>query len=161
MPGTIINSKGRYAYYWNFTTTKMTPNFLIYLVLKKDRKWVFDHPTFLKGIQAGLTLEQVESTFKKLAEVKIINYKTVLISPNTMSNTTRYFKRLNPSKEFIEMLYKLSDNILQYYGEQRGWHYSFSFGDSVETREALLASDRMIEVTEEEMNQLIKERRID
>jgi hypothetical protein len=69
----------------------------------------------------------------------------------------RYFIRFNPTKEFVQKLYKLqgSNSILQYYGEQGDWHYS-SYSDNLKKQEEFLSSDLIQEVTEEEIQQYIK-----
>lgn len=38
------------------------------------------------------------------------------------------FAKLNPSREFVEMFYRVNEcDVPLYYGEQGGWHGSFSF----------------------------------
>ena len=71
----------------------------------------------------------------------------------------RYFIRYNPTKEFVQMLYKLTTNdkgslVLLYYGEQGGWHYSFSYNDK---QEEFINSDLTQEVTKEEIQEYIEQ----
>lgn len=64
----------------------------------------------------------------------------------------RYFIRLNPSKKFVQKLYRLKENVLHYYGEQGGWHHSFSHNSDVE---AFIKSEFTEEVSEGEMMKYI------
>jgi len=70
----------------------------------------------------------------------------------------RYFIRFNPSKDFVQSLYRLTHGrygpILQYYGEQGGWHYSSSYNES---QGEFISSDLTQEVTEEEIQEYINQ----
>jgi hypothetical protein len=74
---------------------------------------------------------------------------------------TRYFLSYNPTKEFIQKLYRLASDrsklVLQYYGEQGGWHYSFTYSEDEKKQRDFLSSHLTEEITEKEMYEYIKE----
>ena len=74
MPGERITTTSGNAYYWNFTTTKFTPDHLIWSTNKEKGKHIFQSPLCIKGRIAGKTLAEVENKFRELVEVKMINY---------------------------------------------------------------------------------------
>lgn len=64
----------------------------------------------------------------------------------------RYFAHLNPTKEFVQKVYRLSNGSLQYWGEQTGWHHSFSYDQNIDE---FFESDFIKESTEEEVKQYL------
>lgn len=66
----------------------------------------------------------------------------------------RYFIRLNPTKEFVQKLYRLpKDKKLQYHGEIGGWHHSFSYSEKLDS---FIESEFTKEIGEYEMNEYLK-----
>ncbi len=75
---------------------------------------------------------------------------------------TRYFIRYNPTKKFVQKLYRLvltdiGDSILQYHGEQGSWHYSFSYNGGLKAQEEFINSELTEEVTEQEIQEYINQ----